>query len=215
MFDFIFNKHRMSFFRLSLYIPIIMAFVLINHLKLTEFETMSTCIIVACISVVSIIFNRHYFCKLFISEILIIDMIASFFIIFFLASKVHSAEIVYPDITVKINRVYDGDTIFVDVPNIPDAFGKELGIRIRGIDTPEIKGTCDKEKQLALTAKDLVVKLLEKENFIVLTNIGRDRYFRLDADIILKDGSNVADILLKAGLAYSYDGQTSKQSWCD
>lgn len=126
----------------------------------------------------------------------------------------YSGDNVYPDIVARVERVYDGDTIFVDIPNIPEAFGNELGIRIHSIDTPEIKGKCDKEKQLAQDAKQFVENLIKKDQFIVLKNVTRDKYFRLEADIYFTDGTNLSDLLIKSNLAYPYDGKL-KRSWCD
>lgn len=127
----------------------------------------------------------------------------------------YSSDDIYPDIVAQVNRVYDGDTIFVNVPNIPEAFGKELGIRIHGIDTPEMKGSCDKEKAKALEAKLFIESLVKSDQFIILRNITRDKYFRLGADIHLSDGRSVSELLLKAGLAYPYDGKVPKRSWCE
>lgn len=127
----------------------------------------------------------------------------------------YSGENIYPDIVAQVNRVYDGDTIFVNVPNIPEAFGKELGIRIHGIDTPEIKGSCDKEKALAQEAKALIESLVKSDQFIILKNVTRDKYFRLGADIYLSDGRSIADLLLKSGYAYPYTGLSPKKSWCE
>ena len=38
-------------------------------------------------------------------------------------------------------RNYDGDIITVDSPDWPDIVGDNIGIRIAGIDTPELRGT--------------------------------------------------------------------------
>ena len=51
---------------------------------------------------------------------------------------------------------YDGDTCKFDIPDVPDVFGKGLSIRIRGIDTPEIRGKCENEKVLAKKAKEFI-----------------------------------------------------------
>jgi endonuclease YncB( thermonuclease family) len=39
---------------------------------------------------------------------------------------------------IEIVSVYDGDTIFVNVSDWPDIIGKRIGVRLRGIDCPEI-----------------------------------------------------------------------------
>ena len=49
----------------------------------------------------------------------------------------------------QIVDVYDGDTFKIDLPNMHPLFGKEIAIRLFGVDTPEIKGTSYKVKALA------------------------------------------------------------------
>ena len=41
---------------------------------------------------------------------------------------------------VQIIRVYDGDTFFVNIPYVHWLIGSNISVRIRGIDTPEIRG---------------------------------------------------------------------------
>ena len=54
----------------------------------------------------------------------------------------------------KIISVYDGDTFRADIRGLPDIIGKNIAIRILGIDTPEIKGKCEEEKIVAIKARD-------------------------------------------------------------
>jgi endonuclease YncB( thermonuclease family) len=113
-----------------------------------------------------------------------------------------------------IDRVYDGDTFFVTIEGWPDIVGKEIGVRIKGIDTPELRGSSVKEKQLAHQAT-LVVRqlLLEKPNTkIQLYNLERGKYFRLVADVTV-DNINVAHRLIELGLAVPYDGGTKTKDW--
>ena len=50
----------------------------------------------------------------------------------------YSAEY-YDTITnFTIIKVRDGDTFVINIENVPDVFGKEIAVRIRGIDTPEL-----------------------------------------------------------------------------
>jgi endonuclease YncB( thermonuclease family) len=50
----------------------------------------------------------------------------------------------------QIVEVYDGDTFKVDLPGMHALFGDNLSIRLLGIDTPEMKGTSDEVKALAM-----------------------------------------------------------------
>ena len=60
----------------------------------------------------------------------------------------------------EIISVYDGDTFRANINELPDIVGKNIAIRILGIDTPEIKGECEKEKTLAIKARDFARKAL-------------------------------------------------------
>lgn len=122
----------------------------------------------------------------------------------------------YGDILIsKVIRVYDGDTFFANIDAHPSIIGDTIGIRINGIDAPEIKGKCDKEKELAVEAKELLEDLLVSGNkTIVLKNIQRGKYFRIVADVYVS-GRNVAKKLIREDLAVEYDGGTKTKDWCE
>lgn len=113
----------------------------------------------------------------------------------------------------KYVRNYDGDTITFNLPGYPPIIGKKLGVRVNGIDTPEIKGECEKEKVLARIGKKLVANLFKGAQEINLKNMKRGKYFRIVADVIV-DGRSVAAALIKNKLAVPYDGGTKTKDWC-
>ena len=112
----------------------------------------------------------------------------------------------------KIISVYDGDTFRADIRGLPDIIGKNIAIRILGIDTPEIKGKCEEEKIVAIKARDFARKALFNAKIITLKNLKRDKYFRLLADVYFDD-TDLADALLVNNLAVKYSGK-KKSSWC-
>jgi len=117
--------------------------------------------------------------------------------------------------TVSVSRVisvYDGDTFRVDIDELSDIVGKNIAIRILGIDTPEIRGQCEKEKQLAIKARDFTRYYLNNASSIQLSNLKRDKYFRLLADVYI-DGESLAAALLVNNLAVRYSGN-KKSNWC-
>ena len=86
-------------------------------------------------------------------------------------------------------------------------------VRVRGVDTPEILGLCEQEKQLAILARDYVRDLLTDES-VVLTEIENDRYGgRVLAHVELESGESLADLLIAGGYGRAYDGG-ARQSWC-
>ena len=95
---------------------------------------------------------------------------------------------------------YDGDTIRFDLPKYPPIAGDDIRVRVNGIDTPEIKGKCEKEKYDAKQAKEMVTDILKDAEQITLKNMERGKYFRIAADVIV-DGENLAEVLIEAGMA--------------
>ena len=92
---------------------------------------------------------------------------------------------------------------------------QRLSIRINGIDTPELRTKNQCEKQAALKAKKIVKDLLAESKKVSLQNCIRGKYFRLVCDVIA-DRKSVSKVLIKAKLAYKYDGGTKRQiNWCD
>lgn len=61
------------------------------------------------------------------------------------------------------------------------------------------------KNEIAIKAKEELEKLLLNSKNITLYNLGRDKYFRLLASV--KVGNiDIAEYLIKKGLAKSYDG---------
>ena len=118
----------------------------------------------------------------------------------------------YSDVSVsRIIKVIDGDTFRVDINELSDIIGKNIRIRILGIDAPEINGKCAFEKELAIKARDFVQILLDNADSVILKNLDRGNFFRLLAEVIV-DGKNLGELLIAKDLAVRYQGK--KSSWC-
>jgi micrococcal nuclease len=113
----------------------------------------------------------------------------------------------------RIINVYDGDTFRVDIDLLPPIVGKNIPIRLNGVDTPEIRGKCKYEKDLAIKARDFVRNKLANAKEIKLNNLQRGKYFRVVADVMV-DGVSLEQELLENELANKYSGG-KKSSWCD
>ena len=107
----------------------------------------------------------------------------------------------------EVVDVWDGDSFRCNIFSLPRIIGDNIGIRVLGVDTPEIRGKSDYEKKLALDARDFTEMLLENAFEIMLTSVQRDKYFRLLARVLL-DGCCLADALINANLGRKYDGGT-------
>jgi len=125
----------------------------------------------------------------------------------------YAAERTYGSLRIKeIVKVYDGDTFTVTVRKVHPLIGDSISIRVRGIDTPEIRGGSCKDK--ALKARNYFIQRLEESKKIKLRNVARGKYFRIVADVYL-DGVNIADEMILLGLAKPYDGGTKINWSCD
>lgn len=115
---------------------------------------------------------------------------------------------------VNVVDVYDGDTIFIDIPGNHPLFGKRMGVRILGIDTPEIRSKNACEKKKGLEAKSVLSGILTNARRVDVINIRKDKYFRILGDV-LADGYRVSDELIRHQLAYPYHGEKKVQrNWC-
>lgn len=105
----------------------------------------------------------------------------------------------YPDVKVsRLLRVIDGDTFACDIDEHSAIAGKNISIRLRGINTPELRSKDPEERKFAAIEKQRLFDLLNNARVIELRNIDRDKYFRIDADVYI-DG---VDILTKLNSEY-------------
>ncbi len=113
----------------------------------------------------------------------------------------------------EVTSIYDGDTFRANIQEYPDLIGYRMGIRINGIDTPEMRGKCQKEKDLAKKAKQFSVEKLRSAKKIELRNMRRGKYFRIVADVYV-DGKSLGGMLIDQELAVAYDGGRKAKEWC-
>jgi micrococcal nuclease len=107
--------------------------------------------------------------------------------------------------------VHDGDSILVDAHPWP-GMTIRINVRVRGIDSPEIRGKCEAEKKAAIKARDRVVDLVK--NSVRLENIALGKYAGRVVANVISDTGTVGAILIAEGLARSYDGG-KRAGWCD
>ena len=114
----------------------------------------------------------------------------------------------------KGNFCYDGDTCYAILENVPEKL-KFVRIRIRGIDTPEIKGKCDNEKALAIEAKNFINKLISESHSIKLRNLEWGKYGgRIVADLYVDNTDYL--VYLKGKRFYTiYNGGKKTKNCCN
>ena len=138
--------------------------------------------------------------------------ISLYLLVCFLSLNTYAAK-QYGSVTVsKIISIYDGDTFRVNIDSLPPIVGKNIPVRLEGVDTPEINGKCQYEKDLALEARDFVRSKLANAVEILLNDLQRGKYFRIVAKVYI-DGVSLEEELLQNGLAYQYNGG-KKSNWC-
>jgi endonuclease YncB( thermonuclease family) len=110
----------------------------------------------------------------------------------------------------------DGDTIRVPADVIAPLFSTlEWSIRLKGVDTPEINGKCDKEKFLARKAKSYVdFRLKHAQKISVSSTASHDKWGGRVLANIYVDGKDLSQELIEKGYAVPYNGGT-KKSWCN
>lgn len=108
---------------------------------------------------------------------------------------------------VYVTKVYDGDTITVDIDFGMDVCLKNLKIRLYGIDSPELRG---KDKEIGKVSRDFLKSLILKKTIVLETiKDKKGKYGRYLGIVYLKDEQdnliNVNELLIKEGMAKRYE----------
>jgi micrococcal nuclease len=115
-------------------------------------------------------------------------------------------------IPAAVVEVVDGDTLRVRAQVWLDLELETL-VRLRGIDTPELRGKCEAEKAQARAAKDALARLAA-DGPVALTQVEYEKYAgRVLADIAGASGQDLAQAMIAAGHARAYAGG-ARQGWC-
>lgn len=136
-----------------------------------------------------------------------------------------TVQFVIPITYGKVIKVYDGDTITI-AAKLPYSNGIEeqlhkvnsiyditdtvpiyrFNVRLSGIDSPEIKGKSQTERDLAMISRDRLHKQIFGK-IVHLKNISTEKYGRILADVYLDD-LHINQWMLQEKLAVEYDGGT-------
>ena len=112
-----------------------------------------------------------------------------------------------------VDYVFDGDTFSASVA----IGGANVVARVRliNVDTPEMNGKCESEKQGAVRARERLMQLVPRGTIVELKNIKDDKYpGRIDANVILPDGRDVGNVLINEKLGRRYNGGR-RAGWCN
>jgi endonuclease YncB( thermonuclease family) len=134
--------------------------------------------------------------------------------IYLLNAKGFLKDIKFYNIEIKDNiSIIDGDTFRININNYPSIVGYNINIKIYGVTTPSIKGTCLKERKLAEAARYHTFTLLNNAKVITLKNVNKENDFSIEADVYADD-INIARSLIKNNIAIRYAGIFGSRDWC-
>lgn len=112
----------------------------------------------------------------------------------------------------EVLRISDGDTFEARVQVWPGIAITTM-VRLRGIDTPELKARCPEERVKAEAARAKLATILA-EGSVELRGVGLDKFGgRIDASASTRSTPDVSAAILRAGLGRSYAGGR-RESWC-
>lgn len=107
------------------------------------------------------------------------------------------------ELTGKVSKVIDGDTIELLTKENPYNHITKLKIRLYGIDAPELKQAYGKEAKEYLSA----LIILKQEVSLIIEN--KDKYDRFVGTIFLK-GQDINKEMVKNGYAHAYESFSNK-----
>lgn len=131
----------------------------------------------------------------------------------FVSSPAYAAETLAGPVPATVLDVIDGDTIAVQA-RIWLGQAIETRVRLAGIDTPELRGDCPAERELAARARDRLADHLAGGQ-VILTDIRYGTYAgRVVAQVSTSGTPDIAGTLISAGLGRSYGGRGARPDWC-
>ena len=108
-------------------------------------------------------------------------------------------------VAATVIRIIDGDTVVVMAHPWPD-LSLHVAVRLRGIDTPELRSPCPSFRRTAQEAKITLANAIRPGDRVELHNVSGGKFYgRVIADLS-RDGENLGTMLIKERLAVPYDG---------
>lgn len=104
-----------------------------------------------------------------------------------------------------VNRIFDGDTINVDIDLGFGVMLKDQSLRFLGLDTPEIRG---EERPQGLISRNFVVERIPVGSYITITTVKdrKEKFGRYLATVFYGDDmKNLNEELLQNGMAKPYE----------
>lgn len=140
-------------------------------------------------------------------------VLAALSVLFASTWDARAVEVVPGPVDVDVVRVIDGDS-FVAEARIWPGQRITVGVRIRGVDAPEMRSRCVAEKAAAQRSRSVLKRLLAGGH-VRIANIGGGKFYgRVLADVVTGEGRAVAPTLIAEAAARAYDGGR-REAYCD
>lgn len=129
-------------------------------------------------------------------------------------SPILSLALLVPQWQASPGRVVDGDTFDASVLiwTAPATLMPEIRVRVSGIDTPELRGKCQPERERAIEARAFTESWLGRAGVVYLRDIRLGMYERVEARVLDPNGRELGLDLVAAGLARVSTG--TRKGWC-
>ena len=112
---------------------------------------------------------------------------------------------------------YDGDSFRCTVRkkwdfgfNIYQTAEYAIAVRIKGVDTPELRDKRPDWKAAAILARDMAREWVNERPCSFLSMDRPDKYGRALGDFVRRDGETLSQYLLKESLGVPYEGQSKE-----
>lgn len=129
-----------------------------------------------------------------------------------LVLPVQAGERLAGPVAAEVVRVIDGDTLVVRA-RIWLGQTLETHVRLAGIDAPELRGKCEREKMAARAAREALSALVATGP-VALSGIEAGKFGgRVIARVETASHEDVASMLIAGGHARAYEGGT-RAGWC-
>ena len=143
--------------------------------------------------------------------------VAAICLLMYSSAAIGQLSVIQGPVEADVIRVLDGDSFEARVYPWPDMMVVEM-FRIYGIDTPEVKGKCPREKSLAQAARQFVIDLTaQTDNRIKLSVVGCNAAegggFGRCLATVHAGNTSIGDALIAQGLARANFGE-ARRSWC-
>lgn len=124
----------------------------------------------------------------------------------------HAAKSFRGPVEARVIDVLDGDTFLAEALIWPGQT-VTVNVRIRGVDAPEMRASCEGERAAAVEARNALAALVADAPVLISNIAGAKYYGRVLADVSTAGGLALDRFLLDQKLARPYFGGR-RTAWC-